>query len=300
MGWHSFARSASLAVAFSACSPSDQGRQPEPFVRPTQFEETGVFQTPNLTESSGVAASRQHPGYLWTHNDSGDEPVVYLTDLSGANLGKLALTGARARDWEDITVGVCPDSPAQCIYLADTGDNSQRRLSARIYVAREPTEVPLKVESLPTRHIELIFDRPFNIEAAATHPSGDLWLISKGLQDTSIFAFRITRSELTHDSIKVKPLLEMDFDPAPTLGQLVTGAAISSDGSVLVARTYTQIFYYGMDRDRLTRQFVCWLGPREPQGEAVDFLDESRLVLTSESEKSGRAPIHVVSCRPGL
>ena len=35
---------------------------------------------PRITESSGLAASKLHPGVYWTHNDSGDGPYVYAID----------------------------------------------------------------------------------------------------------------------------------------------------------------------------------------------------------------------------
>ena len=40
-----------------------------------------TIQSPRLIESSGVAVSRAYPDVLWSHNDSGDGPYVYATDL---------------------------------------------------------------------------------------------------------------------------------------------------------------------------------------------------------------------------
>ena len=284
--------------ALLGCTSADSRPQAAELVRPSEFERTGYLQTQGLRESSGAAVSRRHPGMLWTHNDSGDDPVVYLTDLTGADLGKLVLAGAEARDWEDMTLGKCPATDTDCLYIADTGDNNHRRFRARIFVVPEPDSVPLAPgTSAEARRIDVYFpDRPFNIEAIAAAPSGDLWLVSKGLADTAVFAFRVSFEQLTGDSIELKPLFRMDFNPAPAIGQLVTGAAISPDGRVFVARTYTQIFFYDMIDDTFDRRGVCWLGYREPQGEAIDFLDLNRLVLTSESETQGLAPISVVSC----
>src|SRR5881628_681757 len=57
------------------------------------------FRNRRLNESSGVAVSRKHRGLLWTHNDSGDGPYVYATDLSGADRGTVQIRRARAVDW---------------------------------------------------------------------------------------------------------------------------------------------------------------------------------------------------------
>src|ERR1700704_1547269 len=59
-----------------------------------------TFQSPRLVESSGVAVSHTYPGVLWTHNDSGDGPYLYATDLRGADRGALLVPGAQAIDWE--------------------------------------------------------------------------------------------------------------------------------------------------------------------------------------------------------
>src|SRR5256714_12718612 len=94
-------------------------------------------QSPRLVESSGVAVSRAHAGVVWTHNDSGDGPYLYATDLRGTDRGALLVPGAQAIDWEDMSLGPCPVVfPMQshpCLYLADTGDNLEFRPFVTIY-----------------------------------------------------------------------------------------------------------------------------------------------------------------------
>ncbi len=108
-----------------------------------------TFHSPRLVESSGVAVSRAYPGVLWTHNDSGDGPYLYATDLRGTDRSALLLPGAQAIDWEDMSLGPCPVAfPLQprpprsnaptCIYLADTGDNMEFRPFVTIYAIPEP------------------------------------------------------------------------------------------------------------------------------------------------------------------
>src|SRR5690349_11136698 len=43
----------------------------------------GFLSHPELTESSGVTASKQYPGVFWTHRDDGD-PFVFAVDRTGA------------------------------------------------------------------------------------------------------------------------------------------------------------------------------------------------------------------------
>src|SRR5438093_10537248 len=98
---------------------------------------TGALHSPRVKESSGIAASRAHPGVLWTHNDSGDDAYVYATDLADADRGAVRIRGARAVDWEDIALGPCLTQPGACLYTADTGDNEMARKSAVIYAVAE-------------------------------------------------------------------------------------------------------------------------------------------------------------------
>jgi hypothetical protein len=71
------------------------------------------------------------------------------------------------------------------------------------------------------------------------------------------------------------------------------------DGTVI--RTYTEIDFFAPDSSgRLTPASgdPCPLYGLEPQGEAVDFLNDTTLVLTSESAGAGSAPIHGVLISP--
>lgn len=70
---------------------------------------------PQLEETSGLAWAN---GQLWTHNDSGDDPIIYRVDPeNGAVLQSIRISNAKHVDWEDIT------SDDSYLYVADTGNN---------------------------------------------------------------------------------------------------------------------------------------------------------------------------------
>ncbi len=254
---------------------------------PTLFEWTGRFAQRRLAESSGIAVSRRHPGLLWTHNDSGDGPFLYATNLRGDNLGVYTVTGASATDWEDVAPGPCPNAAGWCLYIADTGDNLERRRDAAIYIVEEPP-VPARGSTAATARAHALRirfpDRPRDVEAMAVAPDGEIILISKGRSER-IRSYHTPPGAARQDTATLRPGGRLGIEPNPTLGREVTGAALSEDGRLLVVRTYTELYFYRRDADgglhRLGRP--CWIGPREPQGEAVGFLDEYTLVLTSES-----------------
>src|ERR1017187_550802 len=95
----------------------------------------GMVNIPLLTEASGIAASRNNPGVLWTENDSGNAPVVYAIDSQGRNLGTYALPGNT--DNEDIGIGPGPVTNVSYLFVTDIGDNNSVRASIAIYQTPE-------------------------------------------------------------------------------------------------------------------------------------------------------------------
>ena len=87
----------------------------------TRFK-LGRIQHKDIAESSGVAASRKHPGVVWTHNDSGDAPRVFALDAhTCATIATYTIPGATAVDWEDMARG--PDETGRSsLWFGDIGD----------------------------------------------------------------------------------------------------------------------------------------------------------------------------------
>jgi hypothetical protein len=258
-----------------------------------------------MVESSGVAVSRAHAGLLWTHNDSGDDAYVYATDLAGTYRGTVRIRGATAVDWEDITLAACPVQRGTCLYIADTGDNDQRRKSVVIYAVPEPAP-PVgggTTRSARATALRVKYSRgPDDVEAVYVGPTdGAVYLVSKGRRGV-VRLYQVPRSAWggrADTTVTVSPLQELPIKPFAALGRLVTGAAIRADGRLVAVRTYTEIYFFVPGADgRLTpsSQPVCTITGLELQGEAVGFLDDSTLVLTSEGGSRTPASIHTVRC----
>src|SRR5688572_14273870 len=88
-----------------------------------------------IPEASGLAVSRRNPDVLWSHNDSGNETVLFALDARGALRGRVRVP-IRTRDWEDVSVARCP--AGDCLYFADIGDNSNRPARGAIEIYRVP------------------------------------------------------------------------------------------------------------------------------------------------------------------
>jgi hypothetical protein len=270
--------------------------------RPVVATLTGSFQDPALTESSGAARSRILPGVLFTINDSGHDPVVFAFDTTGRALGSWRVPGVANRDWEALSVGPCP--AGSCLYLADTGDNLERRPAVTIYRLREPATfarfggtsdtTPLELDSALVRYPE----HPNDVEALWAGDDGSLSLVTKGRRDgVRLFHVPVAAfgagAAVTAELQQVLPMV-----PDQRLGRWVTDAARAPDGRRVAIRTYTELYLYPLfPSGGLGTPRVCNLAGLEPQGEGVEWLDDHRLLLTSERSFSRRGgPIHVVQC----
>jgi hypothetical protein len=281
-----------------------------------------TIQSPRLIESSGVAVSRTHPDVLWSHNDSGDGPYLYATDLRGTDRGRLLVSGAGAVDWEDMALGPCPVAfvlqtrPSRqiagaCIYLADTGDNREIRPFVTIYAIPEPEPPAGPGDTLGVTRAAAILhlrypDGAHDVEGVYVSPRDSaLYLVSKGFQPrTAIRVYRVGREawsgEDTTRAVAAATLVQtLDITPSREAGRVVTGAAIRPDGRVVALRTYNEIFlFYPGVGGRLSpaRDRACNIAGIDFGGEAIDFLTESTFVLTSESWSGRPATINVVKC----
>jgi hypothetical protein len=94
-----------------------------------------------VSESSGLAVSRTHPGLAYTVNDSGDDARVLVVSLrDGAVVGQTLLRGVEADDFEALA-----PAPGGRLVVADIGDNDAERDSVELYVLPEPGPGPAAV-----------------------------------------------------------------------------------------------------------------------------------------------------------
>ena len=299
--WISFRTCLLFAIATASTNVAEA--QPN---LPLSFEQTGVLESERLAESSGVAVSRVHDGILWTHNDSGDDPIVYAIDLAGRDLGGFLLEGVGAVDWEDIALAKCPASvgSGDCLFIGDTGDNEEQRDSVAIYVVPEPNPndvAPGRTGITQTTQVLWLRYRegPQDVEALAVAPDGALLLITKG-RNRQADVYWIEPSFAAGGSA-ITATLSDSLPFGRRLDRMVTAAAISPSGRLLVVRTYTELFTFTIGSDGARHLSPlgppCWLGMQQVQGESVDFLDEEWVVLTSEAAFGRPGTVARARCR---
>jgi len=251
--------------------------------------QTLTLQSDELNESSGVAVVGDQ---IWSHNDSGDSPRLFIFDRSGRSVGQIRVAGARAIDWEDMCAFT--RDHRQFVAVGDVGDNSSGRSSVQIYVIEVPSEVSAATPSSGLKSTTL----PLAAELQVTYPTGPVNCESLAY-DPLTQAFVLATKELTRCrlfSVPVGSLTGKYPVEAQQIGRLVlplvTGGDISPDGRQMVLSTYGPACLLkrcsepGREQEWLTEgdEAVKIVAvPARKQGESICFSHDARqLFLTSE------------------
>jgi hypothetical protein len=256
------------------------------------------LKNPAVDESSGLAASRSNPGIYWTHNDSGDGPLVYAFDATGESRGVFRLTGAQARDWEDMAIGPGPERGQSYLYLGDIGDNDQVRPEIVVYRVAEPKLTVADKTSTksnpkttaPAEAFRLRYpDGKFDAETLLVHPTtGNLYIITKVLLKNAV-VYEAPAPLAAGRTITMKRIGEIKVPSI--MGGALTGGSISPDGRRLALCDYLQGYEAVLPASSknfndVWKQTIAAfnLGKRE-QGESITYrADGKALLATSEGK----------------
>ncbi|MHC5904317.1 YncE family protein [Streptomyces sp. S6] len=234
-----------------------------------------TIKDPRIKESSGLAASRQHPGVYWTHNDSGYGPQIYAVDrATGETVATVTLRGiGTPRDVEAISIG--PDNQ---IYVGDIGDNFDGRWPY-LWIYRLPEPKVLKDQTVrTTQYIVKYSDGGRDAESMMVHPkTGRVYIIDKKEDGGHLYEGPATLSA-SGDNI-FKPIAPVDL--------WATDAAFSPDGRQLAVRGYFGGIAYDWNDGKIKKTGRLDV-PLQRQGESVTYsADGKKLLYGSEGEGSG-------------
>ena len=300
---------AALLGVLAAHAPPASGQQGAPAwreVHPTSLHVVGSTSDRRLAEASGLAPSSANPGLFWTIGDSGNPPDLLAIDSLGALRGVVPIAGVENRDWEAVSVGPC--GTARCVYIADVGDNAERRSGVLIHRLIEPTlpdgaqpvtAQPARVETLRLRYP----DHPHDVEAVGVTPSGTLVLVTKGRSD-GILLFEVAPDawDAALPTAVAVPRGTLPIVANLGRGDAVTDLAIDESGRRVAIRTYRSIYLFRRAEDgTLTPDgwTACGILGVEPQGEGITWLPDGRLLLISEKGFFASGVVVSVDCRAG-
>jgi len=271
-----------LAVAVLACAPIA-------LAGPGCSESVAAIVLPReLGETSGVAVGIRDPDVLWTHNDGSS--ALYALDRDGAVLQRFDLP-VRLEDWEDLEITTCLDGQP-CLFLADTGDNGERRPAGDVRILRVTEPVvgmasgPLPIDEFPVRYP----DGPRDVEALFVLPGEVPYLVTKGGGDAiSIYRYP---PPLRADTVTLVEVQRLTNGSVPLLDR-VTAASASPDGRWVGVRSYQALRFYRVEGDTLAASdggMVNLRSLQEIQGEGVGIGEDGLVVLTSEGGPLGGPP----------
>ncbi|MFE1286975.1 WD40 repeat domain-containing protein [Streptomyces sp. NPDC058751] len=237
-----------------------------------------TIEDPRIKESSGLAASRVHPGVYWTHNDSDDGAYLYAVDSrTGKTVATVTMSGVGTpRDVEAISLG--PDGD---LYVGDIGDNLGGSWD-HVWVYKLPEPKVLKDQTIRATQYDVKYaDGPRNAEALMVHPkTGRVYIVDKDEDGGHLYE---GPAELSAGTTNV-------FKPIAPVDLWVTDGAFSPDGRQLAVRGYFGGIAYTWNDGRIKRLERLNV-PLQGQGESITYTtDGSKLLYGSEGAGSTVEP----------
>lgn len=244
-----------------------------------------------LTESSGLAAATRSPGLWFTLNDSGGAAALYAFDEGGVMRGISTVTGATNTDWEDLAAGPCPTGGGPCLFIADIGDNLERRPSVTVYAVPEP--LPGQ-STAPVATWTLRYPDGAGHDAEALLVHGDERLIVTKRRDGRSTVYRLPAAA---GPGTLETVGEVDLSGREGWQRRITGGAFSPDGQSVALRSYGPIYVFENAPGGFWTKApaIVYAGSLE-QEEAVAFAPDGGLRTTSEGRPM---PVLAIDCLRG-
>ncbi len=272
-----FRRGASLLLLISLPALA---ADPQPKTVAPGVLRLGTIQDPEITECSGLIASRQYPEVFWTHNDGKREKLFAIT-RDGKTIAEFhvrAKKGAsyevKMKDWEDIAIDA-----ENNLYASDTGNNDCKRTEVAVYRFPEPDpKSGEKAVHVRDRWILKYPGQPFDCESLAVQGT-NAFVVSKVTHHRMAELFRFTLNpQKEAQTLQLVGRLMID-SPA-------TAADISLDGKRFAVLAKSGPFIFSVDGDIAAATRVVpkhKLFPHETM-EACTFVPEGLLVACESRE----------------
>lgn len=263
----------------------------------------GTIKSPDITESSGLAASRCQSDVLWTHNDSGDDAFIFALNTAGDHLGTWKVTSAQNVDWEDIAA--YKDKAGKCfLYIGEIGDNKIKRHEHAVYRVPEPVIVPAGSSSsrkvpLMTDAAEMLrftypdFDQ--DAETLMVHPkTGNIYVATKRVSGPS-GVYRIKPEFGKAELQKAEAMAEISVPAIPN--GLLTGGDISPDGRSVIVCDYGRAYEFVLPENAASFDEI-WKQTPQPvdlgkraNGESVCYSVDGMTVYATSEKRKDPAPV---------
>jgi hypothetical protein len=245
-----------LFAPISQADVNHSNTLPEP-VPDSAVRLSGHLADDRLVECSGMDISLATAAFFWAVNDGGDGPFIYAVGFDGRSLGRVAVAGARNRDWEGLDSFLWHGRPM--LLIADFGDNEQTRDTHTLYIVEEPRLIAERFD--PSASIDVawrvVFSYPdggHDAEGVAVDATaGKVILLTK--RDEPPLLFELPLKPLSPDHpLVARRITVVDRIPPPSSEDLrheygqyrsqPTALDISPDGRQAVVLTYKHAYRF--------------------------------------------------------
>ncbi len=259
----------------------------------------GKIESGEITESSGIAASKCQENVFWTHNDSGDDAFIFALNQKGKKLGTWKVSGAKNKDWEGIATFQDTKNGKCFLYVGDIGNNERLKSEMTIYRVVEPTisdadKDSSKKNPSQTENAEAIkFVYPemrHDAETLLVHPnSGDIYILSKRLSGAS-GVYKLAADFSLEKTNTLKKIADFSVPAVPN--GFLTGGDISPDGKRVVVCDYFSAYEIVLPKNAKSfdeiwteKPLIVELGERN-QGEAVAYSADGKSIFATSEKKN--------------
>nr|WP_116042383.1 hypothetical protein [Amycolatopsis palatopharyngis] len=244
-----------------------------------------------LAELSGLAADDEH---WYAVSDGGTRIQVFVLNRD-CSVERTITDPIDPYDVEDMA-----RAGDGTLWLADTGDNRKRRDTVALHEVRPDGGATLYRLTYP--------DGPHDAEALLLDPAGVPYVITKNVLGTSE-VYRPAGPLTSPGPTPLENVGSLRFESTDTKGGpvggtgsvLVTGGAVSADGTVVALRTYTDAYLYRVPGGDIAAALqgapVRVPLPGENQGEAIAFEPGGTLLSAGEGTAQ---PVRAVPGATGL
>jgi hypothetical protein len=264
-----------LATAAADSSAATSAGSPTPSP-PAGTKTLCQITDPRLPEVSGLVMVGSR---MLAMNDGGDRLTVYVLD-TGCHVIDVRTAAVDPYDPEDLAVGA-----DGTIWFSDTGDNLDQRSTVALLALRPNGSTAIYRLTYP--------DGPHDAEALLLPPDGTPYVVTKEVLGNS-GVYRPTRALVDGGTVPMAKVASLRFaltgtpgGPVGRAGQLmVTGGAVSPDGKLIALRTYTDAYVWRLTGSDVPHALAAEPErstlPPAPQGEAISFSGNDRLVVAGE------------------
>ncbi|MEX1188789.1 MAG: T9SS type A sorting domain-containing protein [Bacteroidia bacterium] len=234
-------------------------------------------------------------GLLFTHNDSGAEALIYQLNQNTYEIDRtIFISNANNTDWEDLTIDNL------YLYIGDFGNNSGDRVDLKIL--RIPIAQIMANDTVSAEFIEFAYEDQTNFESQPLATNFDceafisfgdsLVLFTKNWLDLKTTIYSINKNPGNYLARRIGNL---------DVSSLISGADFNYSNSELALSAY-QLSGASIYRIQLESTISYWNNlvfvsesinlSSSFQVEGICYLNDSCLILSSESSFSGDAALY--------